>query len=222
MPGARSGHQWGRISGQWSPPPLSGHWQPQPPPSHSLLAPASLSPVSTAELWLVTRGAAIFMSQSASVGEKYSARNLSGSKILSRFRWYLDDAGSFVATLRVATGWSGMVQGRAVMRKLGPEPRNQGGEDDTQVSDWPGCHHLHIWLVVDTSIIITVEWQLSPPGQDQNKVLASGLYAAKIIAIPLTSFLQFSRAPIIWRCNIWIKLMLNDHHLHHLDTFNVK
>ena len=51
MPGARSGHQWGLISGQWSPPPLSGHWQPQPPPSHSLLAPASLSPVSTAELW---------------------------------------------------------------------------------------------------------------------------------------------------------------------------
>ena len=114
-----------------------------------------------------------------------------------------------------------MVQGRAVMRKLGPEPRrNQGGEDDTRISDWPGCHHLLIWLVVDTTII-TVEWQLSPPGQDQNKVLASGLYAAKIIAIPLTSFLQFSRAPIIWRCNIWIKLMLNDHHLHLLDTFNV-
>ena len=78
---------------------------------------------------------------------------------------------------------------------------------DVLTSDWLNCGRVNnndCWMAAFPARL----------GQDQNKVLASGRYAAKIIAIPLTSFLQFSRAPIIWKCNIRIELMLNDHHLH--------
>ena len=154
-PGVRSGHQWGLITGHS----LSGHWQPQPPPSHSLLSPASLSPVSTAELWLVSHAELLCVMcryvsmemSGASVGNSWVINTkLECWILLSRFRWFLDDAGSFVATLRhrAATGWSGMVEGRAVMRKLGPEPRNQGGRRRTILS----------FLIGQDVTILTPDW----------------------------------------------------------------
>lgn len=135
---------------------------------------------------------------------------------VSRFRWYSDDAGSLCFYIETQPcRWEGGPSWESWDQNHVTKERGRwsvcgsliGQTDGISASDWLDCGRVNnndCWMAAFPARL----------GQDQNKVLASGRFAAKIIAIPLTSFLQFSRAPIIWKCNIRIELMLNDHHLH--------
>ena len=167
----------------------SGHWQSlQPPPSLSTFSPVlrSLPSLSHSLSWVMvlkqTRSYYLFICKLSifiSITKCWSSDNVS-VMLQVIFRWrrvplFLYFGRSSVTGSRGGRPWESWNQNHVTKERL-------------LVCDWPDWRHPDLWLVglCQESIIMTVEWQLSPPGQDQNKVLASGRSAAKIIAIPLS------------------------------------